>query len=240
MLELKDITVKIQEKTILDNLSLQFENGKNYCVLGKNGSWKSSLAYTIMGHPLYEIVSWDIYLDWENITELSPDQRAKHGIFLAFQTIPELPWVKWFEFLRSMYSAKQEKEETFLSFKKIIEPLIEQLHIDRDFLWRDVNVWFSWGERRKMEVLQINLLKPKYIILDEVDSGLDIDAFKSVAALLKETNSPENSFIIITHYFDILDHLLVDVVYLIQDWKLIQQGDNSIIQQVKTQGFKRE
>lgn len=237
MLEINNLSVQVDHKPILHNMTLSFERWKNYCILGKNGSWKSTLAYTLMWHPSYTITDGKIVLDGQDITSVEANQRAALGIFLAFQNIPELPGVKWFEFLRSMYSAKQGKEETFLSFKKIIEPFIGELKIDRDFLWRDVNVGFSGGERRKMEVLQIKLLEPKYIILDEVDSGLDVDAFKSVATLLKEVNNWENTFIVITHYFDILEYVPIDIIYLFEKGSLAQQGWVELVEKVKLEWF---
>jgi len=149
---------------------MQFAVGKNYCLLGKNGSGKSSLALTVMGHPKYEITEGQILLDGTSLKEIPPHERAKLGIFLAFQSIPEIKGVKLFEFLRTIYSAKVGEQITFLAFKKVVEPLIAELAIDRDFLRRDLNVGFSGGERRKIEILQLRLLEPKYIFLDEVDS----------------------------------------------------------------------
>jgi len=147
MLTIKNLSVAVEEKTILDTVSLTFETGKNYCLLGRNGSWKSSLALTIMGHPSYEIKNGDILLEWESIKDRSPAQRAKRGIFLAFQKIPEIKWVKLFEFLRVMYNSRWDKKESFVSFKRLILPHLEELWIDPEFLRREVNVWFSGGER---------------------------------------------------------------------------------------------
>ena len=163
--------------------------------------------------------------------------RAKKGIFLAFQSIPEIKGIKLFEFLRTIYSAKTGVQETFVSFKKIIEPLLLELHIDKEFLRRDLNVWFSWWERRKVEILQIKLLQPTYIILDEVDSWLDVDAFRAVALLMQELNSWENTFIIITHYFSILNYIPVDWVYVLEKGKLVTQGDKSIADKIQQEGF---
>lgn len=238
MLNIKNLSVKIDDKVILEDVSLSFEVGKNYCLLGKNGSWKSSLAVTIMWNPEYEIVNWEILLDWESINDMNPDERAKAWIFLAFQSIPEIKWVKLFEFLRTIYNAKYNLNESFVSFKKIIEPLIAELSIDKEFLRRDLNVWFSWWERRKIEILQLKLLKPKYIFLDEVDSGLDVDAFRAVANLIKDYNNDENCFIVITHYFSILDYLPVDRVYVLQQWKVVLQWLSEIAQKIKTDWFE--
>lgn len=237
MLVSKDLRVSVEWKYVLDGVSMQFDIGKNYCLLWKNGSWKSSFALTLMWHPAYNIVDWDILLDDVSLVDMTPDQRAKAGIFLAFQTIPEIKGIKLFEFLRTIYSAKVGKQETFLSFKKIVEPLLQELHIDKEFLRRDLNVWFSWGERRKIEILQIKLLQPKIIILDEVDSWLDVDAFRAVSLLMQELNSGENTFIIITHYFSILDYIPIDWVYVLEKWKIVSQGDTTIVEKIKKEGF---
>lgn len=240
MLKIVDLSVKIAEKNVLDTVSLDVFPGKNVCLLGKNGSGKSSLALTVMGHPDYEITGGDIVLEDESILERWPDLRARAWIFLAFQSIPEIKWVKLFEFLRTIYNARFEKKETFVSFKKIILPYLEELHIDKEFLRRDINVGFSGGERRKIEILQLKLLQPTYVFLDEVDSGLDVDAFRSVAQLLRDVANEQTSFVIITHYFTILDYLPVDTVVVLQEGKIIEQWGQEIVERVKKQGFWTE
>ncbi len=266
MLQIKNLSVEVEWKKVLDMLNMEFEAGKNYCIVGKNGSWKSSLAMTVMGHPKYECSTdndgWiflvnesSIVSDWldkntqktlkEKITnmdmidllQLNTDLRSKLGIFVAFQNIPEIKGVKLFEFLRTIYNSKWWVTETFLSFKKIVEPLLLELWIDREFLRRDVNVGFSWGERRKIEILQLSLLKPRYIFLDEVDSWLDVDAFRNVAMLLANYNSPDNSLIIITHYFQILDYIAVDHVYLLEAGKIIWHGGVELAKKIQQEWF---
>ncbi|MFA5748041.1 MAG: Fe-S cluster assembly ATPase SufC [Candidatus Absconditabacterales bacterium] len=240
MLNIKNLTVKVEQKKILENINLNFQLGKNYGILGKNGSGKSSLAMSIMGNPKYKIISGDIQIDTKSIKKLSPDQRAKQGIFLAFQHIPEIKGVKVFEFLRSIYDAKNGGTTSFLSFKKIIQPILTQIKLDKEFLRRDLNVGFSGGERRKFEILQVQLLQPKYIFLDEIDSGLDIDAFKSVIKLLSTLNTKKNSFIIITHLFKILEKIPVDYVYVLDGGKLVNHGNKKIIDQIKKYGFEKQ
>lgn len=237
MIECKNIAVQVAEKDVLQDVTLQFEKWKNYCLLWKNGSGKSSLAMALMWHPAYTVTQGEITYDGAVINDMSPDERAKKGVFLAFQSIPEIKGIKLFEFLRTIYSAKTGVQETFVSFKKIIEPLLLELHIDKEFLRRDLNVWFSWWERRKVEILQIKLLQPTYIILDEVDSWLDVDAFRAVALLMQELNSWENTFIIITHYFSILNYIPVDWVYVLEKGKLVTQGDKSIADKIQQEGF---
>ena len=237
MLKITNLSAQVENKEILHSISFDFQSGKNYCILGKNGSGKSSLAMLITGNPKYEITDGTIELDGQVLNEMSPDERARAGIFLTFQNIPEIPGVKLFEFLKSIYDAKAETPSTFLSFKKIIEPLMQELEIPKDFLWRDLNVGFSWGEKRKIEVLQIKLLNPKYIILDEIDSGLDVNAVRQVAELLETTNTPDNSFTIITHLFEMLQNLPLEQVLVLEKGVIKQVWGRELIEKVKKDGF---
>ena len=237
MLNIENLTVQIKGKEILKNISFDFELWKNYCILWKNWSWKSSLAMSIAWNPKYEITTWDIKLNNNSIKELTADERSKLGIFLTFQNIPEIPWVKLFEFLKNIYDVRQEKPTSFISFKRIVEPLIEELWIEKDFLRRDLNVGFSGWEKRKIEVLQIKLLSPKVIILDEIDSWLDVNAVKQVSELLKQTNSDNNTFIIITHLFEMLEGLPIEKVLILDKWNIKEIGDNNLMNKIKKEGF---
>jgi len=237
MLKIENLTVQIKGKEILKNISFDFELWKNYCILWKNWSWKSSLAMSISWNPKYEITAWDIKIDNTSIKNLTADERSKLGIFLTFQNIPEIPWVKLFEFLKNIYDVRQEKPTSFISFKKIIEPLIEELWIEKDFLRRDLNVGFSGWEKRKIEVLQIKLLSPKVIILDEIDSWLDVNAVKQVSELLKQTNSKDNTFIIITHLFEMLEGLPIEKVLILDKGNIKEIGDNNLMNKIKKEGF---
>lgn len=237
MLSIKNLSVTISDKEILKDISLNFKPGKNYCILGKNGSGKSSLAMTIMWNPKYSIESWVLSIEKKNINDLTPNERAKLGIFLAFQHIPEIKGVKVFEFLRSIYDAKHGTTTSFLAFKKIIEPMITELNMDKEFLRRDLNVWFSGGERRMLEILQLKLLEPKYIFLDEIDSGLDIDAIASTAKILWKINNKKNCLIFITHVFKIIEHIDIDEVFVLEKWTLKTKWDQKLIEKIKKDGF---
>ena len=238
MLSVNNLSVSVENREILNQISCDFDLGKNYCILWKNGSGKSSLAMTLMWHPKYNVTSWEITLNWENLLDLSPDKRAKLWIFLAFQNIPEIPWVKLFEFLKWVYD-NAVKTTTFMEFKKLIEPILDDLQLSKDFLWRDLNVWFSGWERRKLEILQMKLLNPKYIILDEIDSGLDVDAFKVVAEMLKSLSTDQNSFIIITHIFTILEYINIDETIVLEKWKIVETWWWEIAQRIKENWFKK-
>lgn len=198
----------------------------------------------IMGHPKYSITDWELNIEnWKleiDLLGLDPNERAKLGIFVAFQHIPEIKGIKLFEFLKSIYDAKHDTASTFLSFKKIVEPIVHELGIPMDFLRRDLNVWFSGGERRKIEILQLELLQPKYIFLDEIDSGLDVDAFRSVVKMISQLNHENNTFIIITHIFDIIEHIPIDKVYVMSQGKVVEEGDQEVIQRVKENGFSQQ
>jgi len=240
MLEIQNISVNVDDSEILHDVSFKAVPGKNICLLGKNGSGKSSLALAVMGHPDYMVTGGDILIDGESILKMEPNERAQKWIFLAFQTIPEVKWVKLFEFLRTIYNARFTTKESFVSFKKIILPYLEELHVDKEFLRRDLNVGFSGGEKRKIEILQLKLLQPTYIFLDEVDSGLDVDAFRDVAKLLRQVAGKQVSFVVITHYFTILEYLPIDVVYVLEQGKIVEVGGKELVDRVQAKGFGKE
>lgn len=243
MINVKNLKVKVWEKDILKWISLSFELGKNYLLLWKNWSGKSSLASTIAGNPKYEVIDWNIELNWRDLISMTPDLRSKEWIFLSFQNVPEIKGINLWEYLRIIYnihlknSNSEAKEITPFIFKRYIKQFLEEFKIDENFLQRDLNVWFSWWEKRKIEMLQVKLIWPKYIILDEIDSWLDVDAFKIVAELLSKLDSENNTFIIITHYFKIVDYFKIDKVYLLEDGKLKKEWWIEIAEEIKEKWF---
>ncbi len=251
MISIKNLKVNVWEKEILKWVSLDFEIGKNYLLLGKNWSGKSSLSSVIAGNPKYDVVGGEILIETGikgqerpvSLLDMAPDERSKAGIFLSFQNVPEIKWINLWEYLRIIYNihlknTKPESSEiTPFIFKRFIKQYLEEFKIDEAFLARDLNVGFSGWEKRKIEMLQVKLIWPKYIILDEIDSGLDVDAFKTVAELLAKLDSPNNTFIIITHYFKIVDYFKIDKVYLLEDWKLKKEWWMEIVEEIKERGF---
>ncbi len=253
MIRIQNLEAWVWEKQILKGISLDFELWKNYCLLGKNGSGKSTLSSILMGHPSYEVTWGEITITSSNsekaelkLLEMWPDERSQAGIFLSFQNIPEIKWVKLSEFLRTIFniSAKNNSRDfTELSpfmFQRFIKKYLDELDIDEKFLKRDLNVGFSGGEKRKIEILQMKLIWPKYIILDEIDSGLDLDAFKTVATMLSSLSGPENSLIIITHYFTILDYVDVDRVFVMKDGQIVKQWGKQLAEQISKEGFEKK
>jgi len=244
MLEIKNLNINVWEKEILKWVSLNFELGKNYLLLWKNWSWKSSLANFLMWNPKYEYISGEAKIDWKNLFELSTDNKAKAGLFLSFQNVPEIPWVNLWDYLRIIYNNHQKyinpefRELTPFVFKRFIKSFLLELEIDEKFLSRDLNVWFSWWEKRKIEILQARLLNPKYIILDEIDSWLDIDAFKIVSNLVKTLNNKDNTIIIITHHFKLTEYLDFDKVYIMKDWKIDKKWGSELIGEIMEKGFE--
>ncbi|MFK7780176.1 MAG: Fe-S cluster assembly ATPase SufC [Candidatus Gracilibacteria bacterium] len=244
MIKIKKLKVGVKDKEILSGVSLDFELGKNYCLLGKNGSGKSTLSSFLMGDTKYEYISGEVTIDGENLLDLDPEKRSVKGLFLSFQNVPEIKGIKLSEYLRTIYnihlqntSPSTMKLSPFI-FKRFIKKFIDELHIDSSFLDRELNVGFSGGEKRKIEILQMKLIGPKYIILDEIDSGLDLDAFRAVAELLKQLSGENNTLIIITHYFKILDYIHVDKVYVMKDGKIVKKGGMSLAKKISINGFK--
>lgn len=244
MIQIKNLKASAKEKDILKWITLDFEIWKNYCLLGKNWSGKSTLSSILMWSPKYTVSSWNILIDSEDLLGLSPEERSSKWLFLSFQNVPEIAGIKMSEYLRTIYNIHlkntnpEVKELSPFIFKRFIKKFLEELHIDEKFLDRDLNVGFSGWEKRKIEILQMKLIWPKYIILDEIDSWLDLDAFKKVAELLKSINSENNSLIIITHYFTILDYIDIDEVYIIKEWLVDKKWWKELIEEIKKDWYK--
>jgi len=243
MIKIKDLKVWVGEKEILGWVNLNFELWKNYCLLWKNWSWKSTVSSFLMWHPKYEYISWSVDFDWDNLLDLNPEERCNKWLFLSFQNVPEIKWIKLSEYLRTIYNISLKtkspnvKELSPFIFKRFIKKHLSELNIDEKFLDRELNVWFSWGEKRKIEILQMKLIWPKYIILDEIDSWLDLDAFRTIAEMLKALSSENNSLIIITHYFKILEFIDVDKVYVMKDGNIVKEGDSNLAKEISENGF---
>lgn len=248
MLSIEKLSVWVEEKNILDDISLCFEKWKNYALLWENGSGKSSLCLTLAGNPKYQVKSGKIMLEGRDITKFSPDERSKAWIFLSFQNVPEIPWVSLSEYLRTIYNnflsyKKKQKGEEFrplspFLFSRFIKSYLISVGLSEEFLKRDLNVWFSGGEKRKLEILQMKMLAPSYIILDEVDSGLDRDALKMLGKLLKELDNKQTSFIIISHYFRLFDFLQVDEAIVLKKGKIYKKWGKEIIEKITESWFQ--
>lgn len=246
-IKINNLKVNIWEKEILKWVSLNFEVWKNYCLLWKNWSGKSTLSSVLAWNPKYVVKSGSVEINWKDLFSLSPEERSLEGIFLSFQNVPEIYWIKLSEYLRTIYNVHlwSRLNETWLKwwlspflFKRFVKKYLDELGIKEEFLERDLNVWFSWWEKRKIEILQMKLIWPKYIILDEIDSWLDLDAFKTVASLLKSIDSPDNCIIIITHYFKILDYIDVDKVYVMKDWIVDREWGKELVNEIMEKGFE--
>ncbi|MBP6921230.1 Fe-S cluster assembly ATPase SufC [Candidatus Gracilibacteria bacterium] len=244
MLVIKNLHAKVADTEILHGIDLSFEKGKNTCILGKNGSGKSSLASIVMGNPAYEVTDGSITLDNENLLTMSPEERSLAGIFLSFQNVTEIKGIKVSEYLRTIYNlhlpriAPGTNSLSPMLFARFVKSLLTSCDIPEAFLERDLNVGFSGGEKRKLEVLQLKLLQPTYIILDEIDSGLDLDAFKLVAKMLSESSGPDTSIIIITHYFEILESFQVDQVVVMDNGVITRRGGSELATEIRQKGFK--
>ena len=243
MIKINNLQVSVHKKEILKWVSLEFEIWKNYLLAWKNGSGKSTICSFLMWHPKYEHVSGEVKLDGEDLLSLSPEERSEKGLFLSFQNVPEIKGIRLSEYLRTIYNihlktiSPETKELSPFVFKRFIRKILEELKIDGSFLERELNVWFSGWEKRKIEILQMKLVGPKYIILDEIDSGLDLDAFKTVSELLKSVSTNENSLIIITHHFKILDYIDVDTVYVLNDGGILKKWWKELVAEISENGF---
>tara|TARA_Y100000814_G_scaffold84549_2_gene56620 strand:+ start:1406 stop:2143 length:738 start_codon:yes stop_codon:yes gene_type:complete len=242
MLEVKDLHSTISGKTILNGVNLNIKPGEVHAIMGPNGSGKSTLSYTLAGKPNYIVDSGDILFENQSILEMLPETRAQLGIFLSFQHPLEIAGVRMDQFMRSAYNSVQKQnnneELDVLKFNRLLKSKSEELNIDSDLIRRFVNHGFSGGERKKNEILQMAVLDPKLMVLDEPDSGLDIDAVRSVADGINKLRSESKSTIIITHYQRILNYVIPDYVHIFMDGKIIQSGDKSLALQVEEKGYE--
>ena len=242
MIRIKDLTVSVNDKIILDNFSLNVNNGEVHAIMGPNGSGKSTLSNVLCGKEGYNVVSGEIIFKDKNIFDLSIDERAKLGLFLAFQYPVELPGVSITPFLKAAINsglrAKGEKEIDALEFAKKVREASEYLGISKEMLKRSVNEGFSGGEKKRYEILQMSLLDPDLTILDETDSGLDIDALKTVSRGVNRLKRKDNSIIVITHYQRLLDYIIPDFVHILVEGKIIESGNKDLAIRLEKEGYE--
>jgi len=242
MLEIRNLSVSVQDKMILDGLSLNANAGDVAAIMGPNGSGKSTLAYVIAGKPGYEVVSGEIIFDGENILDLEPNERALKGVFLAFQYPTEIPGVGAMTFLKAALNAQRrargESDLTTPDFMRRVREAAQALKIEQEMLRRPLNVGFSGGEKKRFEVLQMALLAPRVGILDETDSGLDIDALRIVAEGINALRDPDRVFLVITHYQRLLDHIRPDVVHVMAKGRIVATGGPELALALERDGYR--
>tara|TARA_B100000686_G_scaffold349909_1_gene444406 strand:+ start:392 stop:1126 length:735 start_codon:yes stop_codon:yes gene_type:complete len=241
MLEIKNLKASINNKTILKGLNLSIKPGELHAVMGPNGSGKSTLANILSGKNGYEI-SGELNFEGESLKKISVEERAQKGIFLAFQYPLEIPGVNTNNFLKtslnSIRKAKGHKELDTLSFLKLVKEKSLELGIDEKILSRQLNVGFSGGEKKKNEILQMKILNPSFSILDETDSGLDIDALKIIANGVNSSRDKKKSFLVITHYQRLLDYIKPDFVHILSDGKIVKTGCSELAEELEKTGYK--
>lgn len=237
LLTIKDLSARVGDKEILKNIYLNINYGEVHVIMGPNGSGKSTLANVILNNPQYETTSGDILLDGESIMDLSTDKRAKKGIFMSFQNPMEVSGISVENFIRSAKIAKTDENIGFLEFREELEDNMDILEFDHGYSSRYLNVGFSGGEKKKNEILQMLMLQPKLAILDETDSGLDVDAVRTVSKGVREFLNENNSVIVITHHKEILKEVKPDFVHVIMDGSIVKEGSSELLDQIEEKGF---
>ncbi|MCX8178837.1 MAG: Fe-S cluster assembly ATPase SufC [Candidatus Aenigmarchaeota archaeon] len=245
-IEIKDLHVSVEGKEILKGVNLKIEQGQTHAIMGPNGAGKSTLSYAIMGHPRYKITKGKIILDGEDITDLSADEKAKKGLFLAFQYPVAIPGLTLSNFLRHAYNSVKGKDVTnkgeellsTLQFQKVLKQKMKLLKMKEDFANRYLNDGFSGGEKKKAEILQLAVLEPKFAFLDETDSGLDVDALKVVSNGVNKLVGPNLGVVVITHYQRMLKYIKPDYVHIMFDGKIIKTGDYKLAEELEEKGYE--
>ncbi len=239
LLTVKDLHVNVEEKEILYGVDLTINKGETHVLMGPNGTGKSTLGYALMGNPRYSVTEGEIWFQGKNITEEAVNERAKDGIFLSFQNPLEVPGVTLSAFIRSALEQKTGKRIRLWDFKKELARTMEILQMDPSYAERDLNVGFSGGEKKKAEILQLLMLKPSLAILDETDSGLDVDAVRTVSRGIEEyQKNCDGGLLIITHSTRILEYLSVDDTHVMVEGKIVKTGDASLVDEINEKGFK--
>ena len=238
LLEVQNVSVRVEDKEILHNVCLEIGKGETHVLMGPNGTGKSTLGYTLAGNPKYQVTAGKIVFKGEEITSAAPDVRAKDGLFLSFQSPIEIPGITVSAFIRSALEQRTGKRLSLWNFKKELKKAMEVLQMDDSYAERDLNVGFSGGEKKKAEILQMLMLEPKLAILDETDSGLDVDAVRTVSQgvqLYRER--VHGSLLIITHSTRILEALHVDATHVMEGGVIVKNGDASLVEEINENGF---
>lgn len=237
LLNIKKLNIEAEGKEILKGLDLKINKGEVHVIMGPNGAGKSTLANAIMGHPVYSVTSGEILFENENIFEDKIDERAKKGIFLSFQNPEEVEGITVENFLRAAKTSISGNSISIFKFRRELHETMEKLNFDKKYASRYLNVGFSGGEKKKNEVLQMLILKPKLAILDETDSGLDVDAVKTVSKGIEWYRNEDNAVLIITHNAKLLENINPDYVHVLIDGKIVKTGDSSLMNKIITNGF---
>ena len=241
MLEIKDLTAAVDEKTILNGITLTVKPGEVHAIMGPNGSGKSTLAQVLAGHPAYDVTGGTVTWQGQDLLDMEPEERAQAGVFLAFQYPVEIPGITNAYFLRAAYNeirkSKGQEELDPMDFLDLLEAKLKMVEWGPEIMQRAVNSGFSGGEKKRNEILQMAVLEPTLAILDETDSGLDIDALRIVADGVNQLRSPERSIIVVTHYQRLLNYIVPDFVHVLMDGRIVRSGGRELALQLEDQGY---
>lgn len=241
LLEIKNLHARVGDKEILRGVDLEVDAGEVHAIMGLNGSGKSTLANVLAGRDVYEVTEGEVLYDGENLLELDPEERAQKGIFMAFQSPIEIPGVNNAYFLKAAVNAIRKarglEELDAIDFMKMAREKLKLLGMDESFLKRDVNFGFSGGEKKRNEIVQLALMEPRLAILDEADTGLDIDALRAVGSAVTKLRSPDRAFLVITHYQRLLNYVEPDFVHVMMDGRIVRTGDASLAKRLEAEGY---
>jgi Fe-S cluster assembly ATP-binding protein len=241
MLQVTNLKVRVEDREILKGINLTVNTGEVHAIMGPNGSGKSTLARALSGHPGYEVTEGQVLYDGKDLLDMDPDERAREGLFMAFQYPVEIPGVNNAYFLKAALNAKRKQqgldELDAIDFMKVVKEKLKVLHIDDSMLQRSVNEGFSGGEKKRNEIFHMAVLEPALAVLDETDSGLDIDALRVVADGVNAMRSPDRSFIVVTHYQRLLNYIVPDFVHVLSDGKIVRSGGRELALELEEKGY---